>query len=149
MKNLQRWTPIGQLWDLQEEIDSLFKGLGRRNVGEANNDSYIWAPLVDIMEDKEAVILNAELPSLKKEDVKISIEDGVLTIRGERKFSDDVKKNNYHRIERSYGTFLRSFALPNAVEPDKVRANMKDGLLEIYIPKKDDAKKKEIEIQVS
>ena len=104
---------------------------------------------MDIREDKEAVILSAELPGIKKEDIKLGIENGVLTVKGERSFEDEQKKDNYYRIERSYGSFSRSFELPSTVDPEKIKANMKDGVLEIYIPKKDEAKPKKVEIEVS
>lgn len=145
-RGLQRWVPSNEIWDLQDEMSRFFSGFFGPQ--EASTSS-VWAPLVDIHEDKEAVTITAELPGLKRDDVKINIEEGTLTIRGERKFENETKKKNYFRIERSYGSFYRSFSLPSTVQADKVKANMKDGVLEIYIPKKEEAKPKEIEIQVS
>jgi len=144
-RTLQRWTPFGDLWDLQDEINRAFRGYrGSSERGELS----AWAPAVDICEDKEAVKITAELPGMRRDDVKVGVEDGVLTIKGERKFSEETKRDNFYRIERSYGTFSRSFALPPTVETDKIKANMKDGVLELLIPKKEEAKPKEVEIKV-
>lgn len=147
-KSMQVWSPIKELWDLQEDFNRLFFGPrqgGKRQEGE---EGALWAPTVDICEDKEAVKIYTELPGIKKEDVKINVEEGMLTIKGERKFSDEKRKGDYYRIERSYGMFSRSFSLPTNVEPEKIKANMKDGVLEILLPKKEEAKPKEIEIHV-
>jgi HSP20 family protein len=92
--------------------------------------------------------IQAELPGLKKEDVKINVREGVLTLSGEKKFSDEKRKDNYYRIERSYGAFARSFTLPNTVDAEKIQASMKDGVLRLMIPKKPEAKEREISIQV-
>ncbi len=149
-RKLQVWSPFGDVWDLQDEVNRLFRsfggGMARRN--EEGTENALWAPSVDIAEDKEAVKITAELPGMRQGDVKINVENGVLTLRGERKFSDETKKENYCRIERSYGAFSRSFSLPPTVEPDRIKATMKDGLLEILVPKKEEAKPKEIQIEV-
>ncbi len=147
MTKMQLWSPLGDLWDLQDEINRVFRGYNPRTSNE-RAEMAAWVPAVDILEEKEAVKLTAELPGMKKEDVKIGIEDGVLTIKGERKFSEERNRDNYYRIERSYGSFSRSFTLPPTVEADKIKANMKDGILELYLPKKEEAKPKEIEIKV-
>ena len=145
---LQRWKPFGDLWDLQDDINKLFYGLGRHSKGQTDEDvSAVWAPLVDISEDNESVRVTAELPGMKQSDVKLSVKDGVLTIRGEREFKDEQKKRDYYRIERSYGTFARSFTLPTQVDVEKIHASMKDGVLDILIPKREEAKPKEIEIK--
>ena len=150
MKSLQTWSPMRDLWDLHDDVDRLFHGFGFRGGRKQGNlASVAWIPPVDIREDKVAVILSAELPGIKKEDIKLGIENGVLTVKGERSFEDEQKKENYYRIERSYGSFSRSFELPSTVDPEKIKANMKDGVLEIYIPKKDEAKPKKVEIEVS
>jgi HSP20 family protein len=145
MTKMQLWSPLGDLWDLQDEINRAFKGM--RNHKE-RGELAAWAPAVDIYEDKEGVKLSAELPGMKKEDVKINVEDNVLTIKGDRKFSEETKKENYYRVERSYGAFQRSFTLPPTVEADKIRAAMKDGVLEVLIPKKEEAKPKEVKIDI-
>lgn len=149
MRELQLYDPFRDIWDLKDDIDRLFFGFGKRGGKEKSTSLATWAPNVDIMEDRESIKLHVELPGIKKEDVKLSFDNGILTIRGERSFKDEEKKKNYHRIERSYGMFERSFTLPNTVMGDKINASMKDGVLEIVVPKKEEAKPKEIEIKVS
>lgn len=148
MANLQLFDPFRDIWDLKDDIDRVFFGYGRGDKGKERPLSS-WSPAVDVAEDKEHFKFHVELPGVKKEDVKISLNDGVLSVRGERSFKDEEKKKNYHRIERSYGMFERSFTLPNTVMADKIEANMKDGVLEIMVPKREEAKPKEIEIKVS
>lgn len=147
MTKLQLWDPVGDIWGLKNEIDRLFFGFGRRGK-ESDTALATWSPAVDVMEDKEAIRFQVELPGMKKGDVKVSVDNGILTIRGERTFKNEEKKKNYHRIESSYGLFERSFSLPNTVMTDKVSASMQDGILEIVVPKKEEARPKEIEIQV-
>ena len=107
-----------------------------------------WAPAVDISEDDKEYVVKAELPDLKKEEVKVSVENGELTISGERKFEKEETGRKYHRIERSYGTFLRSFTLPDSVDATKARADFKNGMLEVHLPKDATSKPKSIEINV-
>ncbi|HEY7547503.1 MAG TPA: Hsp20/alpha crystallin family protein [Blastocatellia bacterium] len=107
-----------------------------------------WTPSCDIYEANGEIIVKAELPGLKKEDVKVMIENNVLTIRGERKFEEEVKREDYYRIERSYGEFLRVFTLPVGIDPKKINAEFKDGMLKIVIPKVEEAKPKAIDIKV-
>ncbi len=146
MRNLQVFNEANDVLNLKDEIDRLFFGLGRKMSKDANLST--WAPPVDISEDKEAIKFHFELPGMKKEDVKISIENNVLTVKGEKTFKEEEKKKNYHRVERSYGMFERSFTLPNGIETTHVGASMKDGVLEIMVPKKEEAKPKEIEIKI-
>lgn len=150
MTKMQLWSPFNDIWDLQDDINRLFRGVGgrRSRTSDENSELAVWAPAVDISEDKESVKLSVELPGMKQNEVKISVEDGVLTLRGERKFTDETKKENYYRIERCYGSFSRSFSLPPTVETEKIKAAMRDGLLEVLIPKKEEAKPKEIQIEV-
>lgn len=145
---LQLWDPFHDVLSLKDEIDRVFWGFGRH--GKKGEDASLsqWAPAVDISEDKEMIKISAELPGMEKKDVRISVENNILTIKGERTFKDEEKKKNYHRIERSYGMFERSFTLPASTYSDRIQANMKDGVLEVMIPKKEEAKPKEIEIQV-
>lgn len=144
--HMQKWEPIRDLWDLSDDLNKFFFGFGRKGDEEGQA---MWAPTMDIYEDKEAIKVYVDLPGMKKEDISINVEDNVLTVKGERKFEEENKKKNYYRIERSYGTFRRSFALPNNVDTGKIAANMKDGILTVEIPKKEEAKPKEIEIKVS
>jgi len=141
-------NPFRDIWNLPEEFNRLFWGLSRATPEEADAAAE-WTPAVDVYEDAEALRIHAELPGLKKEDVKINVREGVLTLRGERKFENEEKKDNYYRLERSYGSFLRSFTLPNTVDPEKIQAKMKDGVLELVIPKKPEAKPKEIKVEVN
>jgi HSP20 family protein len=105
-----------------------------------------WAPSVDIAETDDHLTFYAELPGVNKEDVNVTLENNVLTIRGERKFEQDVKEESYHRIERSYGSFARSFNLPNNVKPDACNAQFRDGVLKVEIPKSEEAKPRKIEV---
>jgi HSP20 family protein len=107
-----------------------------------------WAPAVDIYEQEGNIVLKAEVPGVDPKDVGILVENNVLTLRGERKFDQDVKKESYHRVERSYGTFTRSFTLPNVVDTDKIKAEHKDGVLRVTLPKKEEAKPRQIQINV-
>ncbi len=146
MSNLQNYNPFQDLWGLGDEVSRFLWGAKARKEQEKSSQ---WLPAVDITEDTESIRIHAELPGLKKEDVKITLRDGVLSIQGERKFSDEKKKENYYRLERSYGVFTRSFSLPTTVDSEKVQASMKDGVLELVVPKKPEAKEKEISINVN
>ena len=108
-----------------------------------------WAPLVDISEDDREYLIKAELPEVKKEDVKVTAEEGTLTIMGERKFAKDDKGRKYHRVERAYGSFGRSFSLPDDVSPAKVSAEFKDGVLSVHLAKTQKAKPQQIEVKVA
>ena len=107
-----------------------------------------WSPSVDIVEDEKEILVKAELPEMKKEDVKVTVDQGVLTISGERKLEKEEKNKKYHRIESSYGSFLRSFTLPVAVLAEKVSAEFKDGMLKVHLPKDMSAGAKSVEIKV-
>ena len=145
---LIRWDPFRDLLTLQDRMDRLFQDSMTRNRGyEETLAPGFWSPPVDIYETDEAVILKAELAGLTKNDVTIEIKNSTLVLRGERKFEKDIKEENYHRIERSYGSFSRTFSLPQTVDHSKVTATFKDGLLEISIPKIIDARPKQIEIK--
>jgi HSP20 family protein len=109
----------------------------------------IWSPLVDIHETKDAFLLMAELPGVKQEDVEVSVEGDTLTLKGERKREAEVKEDQYHRIERSYGRFERSILLPSVVDPNRVKATYRDGVLEVQLPKKEEAKPKAVKIEAA
>lgn len=134
---LSRWDPFTEMSRLQDEFA---RGLGL----EARRG---WAPPVDIFEDAEAIHVKAELPGMKTEDVHVHVENNLLTLRGERKLEREEKRENYHRIERSYGTFTRTFALPSSVVTDQIDAQMKDGVLTVRLPKKTEPKARRIEIK--
>lgn len=107
-----------------------------------------WVPACDIYETEKEIVVKAEIPGLKKENVTVSIENNVLMIKGERKFEEEVKKENFHRVERSYGEFLRSFTLPTFIDANKILAEFKDGLLVVTLPKREEAKAKQIEVKI-
>ena len=148
MTKLQLYDPFRDVWNLSDEIGRLFWGLGHRRSDSDLDTSISFVPSVDIAEDNEAMTVHAELPGLKKEDVKIKIREGVLTLSGEKKFKEEKKKDKYYCVETQYGTFARSFTLPKSVDPDKIEASMKDGILHLRIPKKPEAKEREIDIKV-
>ena len=108
-----------------------------------------WIPAVDIYETKESIVLNVELPGVTKEDISLEVKDSTLTLRGEKKLEKDVKEENFHRMERTYGGFTRAFTLPSTVQQDKVKAKFKDGILEIMLPKAEEAKPKQIKVDVA
>lgn len=114
----------------------------------ANGQSF-WQPAIDVAEDKENFVLKADLPGLKKEDIRVSVENDVLTIEGERKSETEQKEKGYHRVERSYGRFVRSLNLGTAVDDHKIKANYKDGVLEIIVPKAEKAKVKTIDVSIN
>src|ERR1035441_2835119 len=118
-------------------------------MGEGEVSTRTWAPPVDIYENGDNLVLKAELPGVNPEEVEIRVEDNTLYLKGERKFEKEVKEQNYHRVERSYGTFTRTFSLPNSIDADKVGANYKDGVLTLTMPKKEEAKPKTIKINVT
>lgn len=107
-----------------------------------------WTPSCDIYETKGEIVVKAEIPGIKKEDLKVSLQDNRLTLSGERKFEEETKRENYHRIERSYGAFARSFTLPASVDAKKISAEFKDGVLEVKLPKREEAKPQEVNIAV-
>lgn len=136
----------GDVFGLFDDMDRLFwNPFGRLASREVSTN---WAPAIDIHEDKESVTIEAELAGLKKEDIKINVEDDVLTLQGERKYEDERKDKSCHRIERRYGMFARSFTLPHSVDASKVKATMKDGLLQITLPKREESKPKTVPIEI-
>jgi len=145
---LVRWRPLRDLWNIQEEMNRAFGSFSGRTDREELTDGY-WAPAVDIAEANDELKFNVEVPGMKKEDVKVTFQDGILTIKGERKQEKEEKDLNFHRMERSYGSFCRSFTLPTMVQGDKIKANYKDGILSISLPKVEEAKPKEITIGVA
>jgi HSP20 family protein len=134
------------LFDLQREINQLFEG----NLGAGGGEGAAlstWTPAVDIYEDETAFIIKAELPEVNREDVKVGLNDNVLSIAGERRVENEDKREGYHRIERSYGQFYRSFTLPPNVNPEAINAEFKDGVLRLTLPKREEAKPKQIQVK--
>ncbi|MGA9578568.1 MAG: Hsp20/alpha crystallin family protein, partial [Terrimicrobiaceae bacterium] len=125
MNALTKWNPFRELEDIQSRLSSLFGRTPLRGFGEEAMTVSEWTPLVDIAEDDKEYLIKAELPEVKKEDVKVTVEGGVLTITGERKFEKEEKGTKYHRLERAYGSFMRSFTLPEGAAGDKISADFK------------------------
>ncbi len=146
---LTRCDPFSELLDIRREMDGLFGSFfGGTPVAMAAAEG-VWAPAVDIQETKDSFLVEAELPGMKQEDIQISIVENTLTLKGERRRDQEVREDGYTRIERAYGTFQRALALPSVVDAAKVRAKYKDGVLQIELPKKEEAKPREIKVQVS
>jgi HSP20 family protein len=143
MALLTRFDPFRDMARLQEEMGRL---LDERLVGPA--ESLGWTPACDVYEDGDEVVIRAALAGVSPKDVDIRFENGVLTLKGERKMEKEEMKDNYHRVEMSYGSFTRTFALPATVDAEKVRAEAKDGVLSIHLPKKLEAKPKAIQVKV-
>jgi HSP20 family protein len=144
---ITRYDPFRDLRNLQEEVNRLFTG----NVGRAYDDEGItrgaWSPNVDIYENKEQLVLEAELPGMKREDFELSIENNVITLRGERQFEKRDESDNYHRVERAYGSFTRSFTLPNTVSGEGASADYRNGVLRVTLPKREETKARRIEVK--
>ena len=152
MNNLVRWDPFRELEDMHNRLERLFgQAPARRGDGGKEETMTVaeWAPLVDIAEDDKEYVITAELPEIKKEGVKVTVEGGVLTISGERKFEKEEKGKKYHRIERAYGSFVRSFTVPDDADGSKVSAEFKEGVLRVHMPKSEKARPKSVEIKVS
>jgi HSP20 family protein len=152
MNQIVNWDPFQELENMHRRLSSLMSDNGRsRRSGNGRESMMVseWAPVVDISEDEKSYVIKAELPEVKKEDVHVTVENGVLTLSGERKFEKEEKGRKHHRIERSYGTFVRSFALPDNIDATKVNATYKDGLLTVSVAKSENAKPKQIEVKVA
>ncbi len=150
MSAITRWDPFRELDDLQSRLSTLFGRAPIRKNGEGKEAMTVaeWAPLVDITEDEKEYLIKAELPEVKKEDIKLTVHDDVMTITGERKFEKEEKGKKYHRVERAYGSFTRSFTLPEDADPAKVAADYKEGVLKVHLPKSEKAKPKSVEVKV-
>lgn len=147
---LARWNPLRELEDFQTRI---LKAFHPSSTNQSNGQESLtmaeWMPLVDITEDEKEYVITAELPEVKKEDVKVTVENGILTITGERKFEKEENTKKYHRVERSYGSFARSFSLPESGDSSKVDAIFKEGVLKVHVAKSEIARPKQIEVKVS
>ena len=151
MRNSSTWDPFRDLMNLQQRINRVFNDSTRTvsNSADEEFNSGSWSPVVDIRETDESYEIKADVPGVKKEDISIDIGENTLTIKGERKFEKGNSKENYIRVERTYGSFTRSFALPQNVDRGNIKAKYKDGILDLVLPKKEEAKPKKINIQVS
>ena len=145
-----RWEPFRDLLSLQERMNRLFDESYRGRPGDEDwGLGGSWAPPVDIYEHEGNIVLKAEIPGIDAKDVDVRVENNTLTLRGERKADHEVKKESYHRVERSYGAFTRSFTLPNVVDTGNIKAEYKDGVLRVILPKREEAKPKSISINVT
>lgn len=151
MRTLTRWEPVGDLATWNQQMDRWFNSLmnrGMRRVGEDDSVRGSWTPAVNVLEKKDAIQISADLPGLKPEDVEVTVEDGVLTIRGERSFEEAKEGQTYHRIERCYGVFERTFSLPNSVDTTKIEAKFKDGEMIVTLPRREESKPRSVKIKV-
>jgi len=146
--SISRWEPFRDLVSTQDHFNQLFNDTFARAFGDPQEVSpRAWVPAVDIYETADSLVLKAELPGINPDDVEIRVEDNTLYLKGERKF--EVKEENLHRVERSYGTFSRSFVLPGTIQADKVKADYENGVLTLTMPKREEAKPRTIKINVA
>lgn len=149
MTTLMSWDPFRELEDMSDRLNRMFARPAVRTNGKETLTVADWSPTVDISETDGEYLIKAELPEVKKDDVKVTLEDGILTIQGERRREKDEKTTKYHRVERSYGSFVRSFSLPDQVDENGVKAEYRDGMLNLRIPKSEKAKPRAIEVKVA
>ena len=144
--SLVRWDPFQDSGDLLQRFNQLLTRTAAPNAGE--NTSYAWRPAADIIEKENEFLIKAELPEVNKDDIHIDLQDGVLSIRGERKMEKEHEEDKVHRVESFYGSFSRSFRLPDNVDVEKITAESKDGVIRIHVPKTEAAKPRSVEIKV-
>jgi len=147
---IARWDPFKELTRMQEEVNGLFFDRLARRRGALPPEELTggFVPPVDIFEDKEQVVVTAEMPGVEPKDVDLRVENGTLTLRGERKLEREDQQEQYLRIERSYGTFSRMFSLPTTVDAERIKAEFKNGLLKITLPKREESKPKSIHVEI-
>jgi HSP20 family protein len=152
MKTLTTWNPFRELDEVQNRLSKFFGGFPAFPVRFPKNGDTLklpdWSPLVDVTEDDHEYLFKVDLPEMKKDDVKVTIENGILYISGERKTEKEEKKQKFHRLERFFGTFERSFTVPEDADATKITAEFKDGVLQVHLPKSPAAKPKPIEVKV-
>lgn len=148
MNTLTHWDPFRGLTSLQDQVNRLFGDTVTRG-GASQDDLATWAPAVDIYETENALVVKADLPDIQEKDIDIRVESNTLTIRGERKFQKEVNEDNYLRVERAYGTFTRSFSLPNTVNTEGIHAEYRNGVLTVNVPKREESRPKQIKISAS
>jgi HSP20 family protein len=147
MRSITRWEPFRGVATLQDQVNRLSNDVFERTGEESSLSA--WAPAVDIYETEHELVVKADLPEVDPKDLDIRVKNNILTIRGERKFEKRVKEENYLRVERSYGSFARSFTLANTVNPDAIKAEYQNGALTLSIPKREEAKPKQIKVNVA
>ena len=144
--SIVRYDPFRDLRTLQEEVNRLFSSNLTRGFGEEGIGRGAWNPSVDIYENKDQIVLEAELPGMKQEDFELTVENNVITLRGERQFEKKEDSDNYHRVERSYGSFTRSFTLPQTVSAEGATAEYSNGVLRVTLPKREETKARRIQV---
>jgi len=147
MTGITRWDPFRTMTSLQDQVNRLFEDSFRGRSGEASLTA--WAPAVDIFETENELVLKADLPDVQEKDIDIRMENNTLTIRGERRFEQEVKEDNYLRVERAYGTFTRSFSLPSTVNAEAIQAEYSNGVLTVRMPKREESKPRQIKVRAN
>lgn len=145
-KYLGRWEPFRDMLNLRADMDKVFSSFFGGFIEEREG---FWAPVIDIEEDRDSIIVEAEIPGMKKEDIKVAVHGNILSITGERKQEGETKNKTFHRIERAYGKFSRTITLPADVDADKVKASYKDGILKIKLSKPETGKLKQIDVEIT
>ncbi len=149
MSTIVRWDPFKEMSTLQDRMNRAFGDLwGRTRRADEDSLSGSWMPAVDVRETKDALEITAELPGIEPKNVEVSVENGVLTLKGAREFEKAADGETYHRVERAYGSFERSFSLPTNVDPEKVKASYRHGVLHLTLPKREEAKPRSVTIKV-
>lgn len=144
---ITRYDPFRDLRNLQEEVNRLFTGTAGRSFDDEGIARGAWSPSVDIYENKDQIVLEAELPGMNRDDFDLTVENNVITLRGERRFEKKEDTDNYHRVERAYGSFTRSFTLPNTVTGEGASADYRNGVLRVTLPKREETKARRIEVK--
>jgi HSP20 family protein len=147
---VSRWDPFQDLLSIQDEMNQLFtRAFGQERPGRSGEpvQQRLWAPALDISERKDAYVVTVEVPGVKPEELDITLEDGLLTIQGERRFTQESSDQQFHRVERRYGSFRRSITLPSQVQADQIEASFDNGVLEVVVPKAEEAKPKKITVR--
>ena len=148
---LTRWEPVNDIANLGHRMDRLFDemmGRGLRRMADEDRVRGSWSPAVNILEKQDAIQITADLPGMKAEDVEVTVDNGVLTIRGERKLAEATEGETYHRVERVYGVFERTFTLPNSVDTTKIEAKFTNGEMAVTLPKREESKPRSVKVKV-
>lgn len=145
---MSQWDPFRDLVTIQDQMNRLFQDTMTRQRGQVPLESGQWSPAVDIVEESDRILLRADLPGVEQNTIELRVDDNVLTLKGERPLPTDLKPESVHRSERPHGTFLRSFSLPGNIDQGGIRANQRNGVLEVVLPKKQEAKARAIRVDV-
>jgi HSP20 family protein len=141
-----RWDPFRDMVTLREKMNRLFEDVFASRSEDKEFTTNSWAPAVDIFETENELVMSAEIPGVDEKDIEIKVEDNTLSLKGERKFEKETKEENYHRLERSYGSFYRAFTLPNSIDPERIQAEHENGILRITMPKRLELKPRKVKI---